>query len=165
MLYGDFEVNGAFAQALRQRSSGGEIILTVTDWRHQRWAHNLLLNLRALSISHHLILSADPKACEALDARMPREVGCGHSSWLRGASESHPKLARGLKAFGIQANHVYHLWWQRWHYLARAVGMGYSALSLDSDISLRVDPYAMLHGALRGFEMVVAIDSARSGKQ
>lgn len=71
----------------------------------------------------------------------------------------------GLQAYHIHDGHVYHIWWQRWHYMARAVELGYRALSLDSDLSLRVDPYDILHGALRSHELVVAIDSARSGAQ
>ena len=35
-------------------------------------------------------------------------------------------------------------WWQRWHYAAAAVAAGYHVLSLDTDISLRADPYPLL---------------------
>ena len=161
--FGDLEAPGAFDRALQARSAGGEVILTVTDWRHQRWAHNLLLNLEQLDLHHHLVLAAEPLVCHALVMRMAGAVGCGHSSWLRGGANA--TIDAGLYAYHIQEGHVYHIWWQRWHYLARAVALGYRALSLDSDMSLRVSPYPILRGPMRSHQLVVAIDSARSGKQ
>ena len=50
----------------------------------------------------------------------------------------------GLKAYNVRPNHVYHLWWQRWHYAATGVAAGYNMLMLDADISLRADPYPLL---------------------
>ena len=57
---------------------------------------------------------------------------------------SEPGLAAGLKAYNVHPNHVYHLWWQRWHYAAAGVAAGYNMLMLDADISLRADPYPLL---------------------
>ena len=152
-LFGDFEAPGAFDRALRERSSGGEIILTVTDWRHQRWAHNLLLNLNQLGRRHHLVLSAEPVVCRSLGMRMGGDIGCGYSSWLRRGE--NVTINAGLHAYHISDGHVYHIWWQRWHYLARAVELGYRALSLDSDMSLRVDPYQIIHGLMREHEVAL----------
>ena len=162
-LYGDLAKPGAFARALRERSAAGEIILTVADWKHHRWAHNLLLNLELLSLRHHLVLAAEAQVCVSLAVRMRGALGCGYSSWMRRGYNA--TIDRGLQAYKIHDGHVYHIWWQRWHYIARAVELGYRALSLDSDLSLRVDPYTILRGALRHHELVVAIDSARSGLQ
>lgn len=162
-FYGDFNFPGVFKQALEDRSAGRDILLIVTDWKHQRWAHNLILNLDALNLRHHLVLAAHADVCSALAYRMQGAIGCGFSSWLR--SGYNATIDRGLAAYKINEGHVYHLWWQRWNYMADAVRLGYRALSLDSDLSLRVDPYEMIRGPFRHHELVVAIDSARSGKQ
>ena len=161
---GDLEAPGAFAAALSARASAsGELILGVTDWRHQRWAHSLLLNLEALKLTHHLLIAAQPETCHSLAVRVPGRVGCGHSSWLRGGHNA--TIDRGLAAYHIHEGHVYHIWWQRWHYMARAVGLGYRVLSLDSDLGIRFDPYTVLHGPFAPYGLVVGIDSAKGGDE
>ncbi|KAL1508393.1 hypothetical protein AB1Y20_004503 [Prymnesium parvum] len=162
-VFGDLEAPRVFEQALRQRAAGTEVILAVTDWKHQRWAHNLLLNLDALQLHHHIVIAAEEEVCHSLSLRMHGELGCGYSSWLRRGVNT--TINQGLDAYGIHEGHVYHIWWQRWRYMARAVELGYSALSLDSDLSLRTDPYEILRGPLRHHDLVVAIDSGRSGRQ
>lgn len=80
--------------------------------------------------------------CDVIRARLPlmRAACCAHSSYM----QREPGLAAGLKAYNVGPNHVYHLWWQRWHYAAAGVAAGYNMLMLDADISLRGDPYPLL---------------------
>ena len=50
-MWPDFEQPGAFDAVLRRcASASGDIILLVSDGRHLRWAHNLLLNLHELNL-------------------------------------------------------------------------------------------------------------------
>ena len=155
----DLEAPGAFSAALAERAVGREVILLVFDLRHIRWAHNLLLNLADFSLaSRALAIGPDAEACSALRGRVP-SAGCGCSSYLRAGRNATVDAA--LRRWKIGPGHVYHLWWQRWRYMARAVEYGYSALSLDSDISLRADPYLLFHGALAGHRLLVGLDSER----
>ena len=65
------------------------------------------------------------------------------SSYMRRTSQNQTLVA-ALNRWQIREWHVYHLWWQRWRYLAWAVELGYNAMSLDTDISLRANPYACM---------------------
>ena len=158
---GDLFATGALAAALSQRASATrEIIFMLTDEHHERLALNLLLNLEELKLHHHLVIAKSAEVCAALWARAERlglSLGCGWSSFLhRGTSSA---LDAGLDAYAIEDSHVYHLWWQRWFFLSEAVGLGYKVLSLDTDVSLRADPYPLLHGALSHRDLITGIDT------
>ena len=162
---GDLASAGILLRALASRSSAeGEIIFMLTDERHLRLSLNLLLNLEALGLSHHLVISTSSAACLSLWERarpLNLSLGCGWSSFLHrnattGATAAHDA---GLVAYGIEDSHVYHLWWQRWYFLSEAVSLGYRVLSLDTDISLRANPYPLLHGPLRHHSLIVGLDN------
>lgn len=158
---GDLAAPDALAQALKVRASAsGEIIFMLTDEHHLRLAINLLLNLEELRLHHHLVIASSADVCDAIWARAQKiglSLGCGHSSFLhRGQSA---RIDAGLHAYGIQDGHVYHLWWQRWFFLSEAVGLGYRVLSLDTDVSLRADPYPLLHGPLAHHDLITGLDN------
>ena len=158
---GDLAQPNALSRVLEKRAtSDGEIIFMLTDEHHIRLALNLLLNLDGLGLHHHLVVASSAEVCKSLWRRARRvnvSLGCGYSSFLqRGTS---PSLDAGLAAYGIEDAHVYHLWWQRWFFLSEAVGLGYRVLSLDTDTSLRADPYAMLHGALAHHSLITGLDN------
>lgn len=167
-LFGDLEQPGELERALVARSARlqarngqREIIFTVCDHRHHRWAHNLLLNLLELGIQHTLVIGSSADVCKTLGSRLGALVGCGHSSFLlQGRNRT---IDRGLRAWRVPEEHVYHLWWQRWHYMARAVALGYNALNLDGDISLRADPYPLFHGPLAHRELILGLDGSYDG--
>ena len=167
-LFGDLEQPGELERALVARSARlqahngqREIVFTVCDHRHQRWAHNLLLNLLELGIQHTLVIGSSAGVCEMLGARLGAVLGCGHSSFLlQGRNRT---IDRGLRAWRVAEDHVYHLWWQRWHYMARAVALGYNALNLDGDISFRADPYPLFHGPLAHRELILGLDGSYDG--
>jgi hypothetical protein len=118
----DLEAPGALASSLAARAAGREVILLVFDSRHIRWAHNLLLNLRSLSLSSRaLAIGPDTEACDALLGRVP-SAGCARSSYLR--SGHNATIDAALRRWSFGPGHVYHLWWQRWRYMARAVELG-----------------------------------------
>ena len=51
------------------------------------------------------------------------------------------------------------MWEQQWHYVSRALTMGYSVLRADTDVYFAEDPYPILHGPLmRPFHMIVQQD-------
>ena len=52
----DLEAQGVLTRALEECSRGGEVILTITDSIHSRWALNLQHNLRALGLPYALVL-------------------------------------------------------------------------------------------------------------
>lgn len=168
---GDLE--SAFPAAIAARATASsvatprrEIILFVLDARHAHWAHNLLLNLDELGLgSRALGIGSSQEACAALLHRVtPGTLSCGKSTFLRRES-GNLTLTRALKKWRIGDGHVYHLWWQRWRYLSWAVRLGYNAMSLDTDISLRADPYALFHGTLSHRQLFVGLDSEVGGDQ
>ena len=141
-MQNDLEAPGVLITALKECSRGREVIVTITDRIHSRWALNLQHNLHSLGLPYALVIADSGPTCDAFRARLPlmRAACCAHSSYMR----SEPGLAAGLKAYNVHPNHVYHLWWQRWHYAAAGVAAGYNMLMLDADISLRADPYPLL---------------------
>ena len=158
---GDLASPGALASVLARRASAeGEIIFMLTDAHHVRLALNLLLNLDELGLRHHLVIASSPSVCAQLAARahpIGVSLGCGHSSFLRRGEDA--RIDVGLDAYAIDDQHVYHLWWQRWYFLSEAVGLGYRVLSLDTDVSLRADPYPLLHGALAHHSLLTGLDT------
>ena len=157
--FADLEQAGGFERALSTVAEQREIIFAVSDKHMVRWVHNLHANLAGYGLERRLLtISESPEACALLLARV--RVGCGHSSYLRSAGGSGP-FDHGLKAWRIARGHVYHLWWQRWHYFSRAVALGYRPLSLDLDISLRANPYPLLHTALT-HRLILGLDHSRA---
>jgi len=166
----DFERGTNFATALAARahvSASGQrdVILVVTDSRHTHYVHNLILNLAKLGVDGRtLAIGSSEVACTRLLARAPSgSVGCGYSSWMRNGINATMDAA--LDRWNIGPKHVYHLWWQRWHYLSWAVQLGYSAMSLDTDISLRANVYELLHGRLSHHHLFIGLDHEASGKE
>ena len=98
--------------------------------------------------------------CDAIRARLPlmRAACCAHSSYM----QNEPGLVAGLKAYNVKPNHVYHLWWQRWHYAAAGVAAGYNMLMLDADISLRADPYPLLRTLSDSYSLVTIPPASHS---
>ena len=152
---------GALARALAVRATPSrEIIFMLTDDHHVRLALNLLLNLDELKLHHHLIIASRPRVCATTWARAQQigvSLGCGHSSFLHRGSSA--RIDAGLDAYAIEDTHVYHLWWQRWFFLSEAVGLGYKVLSLDTDVSLRADPYPLFHGPLAHHDLITGLDT------
>ena len=150
------------ARALHCRASlTGEIIFMLADERSSRSALNLLLNLDQLQLRHHLVIASSPAACTVLWRRARwignLSLGCGHSTFLQRGSNA--AIDAGLAAYGIEDEHVYHLWWQRWFFLSEAVALGYRVLSLDTDLSVRADPYPLLHGPLAHHTLLTGLDT------
>ena len=163
MSFGDLNNPLVLDTALASRATRTrEIILTITDLRHRRWAANLLLQLNTRGLTHHLVLAATNDTCIAL-GRLVSHLGCGTSSYLQNRKHSMA-VDRGLAAYRIDESHPYHLWWARWACMARMGGKGYRVLSLDSDIVLHASPYDWLH-SLSHHALLVGLDADKSGAE
>ena len=53
----DLEAQGVLTTALKECSRGGEVIVTITDSIHSRWALNLQHNLHSLALPYALVLT------------------------------------------------------------------------------------------------------------
>ena len=51
----DLEAQGVLTTALKECSHGGEVIVTITDSVHNRWALNLQHNLHSLGLPYALV--------------------------------------------------------------------------------------------------------------
>ena len=51
----DLETEGVLTTALKECSRGGEVIVTITDSVHNRWALNLQHNLHSLGLPYALV--------------------------------------------------------------------------------------------------------------
>lgn len=51
----DLEAQGSLTTALKECSRGGEVIVTITDSVHNRWALNLQHNLHSLGLPYALV--------------------------------------------------------------------------------------------------------------
>jgi hypothetical protein len=148
----DLETPGAFESALeaRARASDREImILAVGDTRDHRrvrkdpslsvisshFVANLVANLRALGLRNYLLLASSERLCRDL-----RLDGCAWSSRLTDS--------RGLRPWGIDPGDMFLVWAQQWHYVERALRLGYGVTRVDSDVVFLEDPYPILRGAL-----------------
>jgi len=115
-----------------------------------------------LQLHHSLVIASAPRVCSSLHARLTAigvnvGVHCAHSSYLRGTRNA--SIAAGLHRWQIHKGHVFFLWWQRWRYVALAISMRYTVLSLDTDVSLRSDPYPLLWRAYQHRQLVVGLES------
>ena len=159
----DFEAPGNFSYALRRRSYDRQIILMLSDQRYLHWAFNALLNLEELGLHHHLLIGSSASVCSDYMLGLPHVArGCGTSSFLRRSASN--EVNRSLDRWKIHDEHPYHLWWQRWRYIERAVALGYAVLSIDTDISLRHDPFPVLRGPLRHHKLVVSVESEQAAR-
>ena len=162
---GDLESSGIFERALAARASASRelIFLSVGDTRDHRRQYkdpqlrtisidfllNLLANLRRLGLHHFFILTTEPLC------RMLQQRHCIHACGWTSKWNDH----RGLPMWGLKPGDMFLMWMQQWHYVTRALTLGYSVLRTDTDVYFAEDPYPILHGPLlRPFHMVVQQD-------
>ena len=162
---GDLEQPGVLEKALSTRASSTReiIFLSVGDTRDHRRQYkdpalknisvdfilNLLANLRRLGLDHFLILTTQ-SLCRQLQRRH-----CLHACAWTTLWNTHP----GLPVWSIKPGDMFLMWEQQWHYVSRALTMGYSVLRADTDVYFAEDPYPILHGPLmRPFHMIVQQD-------
>ena len=66
----DLQAPGVLTAAFKECSIGGEVIITITDSIHSRWALNLQHNLHSLGLPYALV--RPERACSVFCRPMPR---------------------------------------------------------------------------------------------
>jgi hypothetical protein len=134
------------ASLLTARAFKKEVILTVSDGHHLEPLFNLLLDFKDLKMEHTVVLMDSSSSCEAVKKHMP-DLGCVWTSFL---AEEHPTQ---------YWTPIIHLWLMRWLLFNSMVRRGYNVLILDTDNSVRMDPYPLLKsGMFRRFNQLVSYD-------
>jgi hypothetical protein len=133
-------------EMLGARSYRNEVIVTTADGNHLEELFNLVLDFRDLGMEHTVIFMDNEESCNRAALFLPN-LGCTWSDFLE---KEHPKpyWTRTL-----------HMWLMRWLLFNSIVRHGHNALILDTDNSVRADPYLFLKSpAFLGYHQVVSYD-------
>lgn len=131
---------------LKARSYKQEVIMTVSDGEHLEPLFNLLLDLKDLKLEHTVVLMDQMSSCDALVKHFP-DAGCVWASFL---ADDHPTP---------YWTPIVHLWLKRWLLFNSMVRRGYNVLILDTDNSVRMDPYPFLKSPMfKDYNQFVSYD-------
>ena len=162
---GDLEQHGTLQGFLDHRASPSRtlVFLSVADTRDHRRQYkdpalrtisidftlNLVSNLRQLGLDNFGILTTK-SLCRTLQRQHCLHACAWTSLWHEHA---------GLATWGLRPGDMFLMWAQQWHYISRAVALGYSILRADADVYLAEDPFPILNGPLLApFHLVVQQD-------
>jgi hypothetical protein len=120
---------------LSARAYKKEIIISTADGDHLSMLFNLLLDFVDLGIEHTVVFMDSESSCVTAQRYMP-SIGC---TWSKFLSEDHPQP---------YWPRIVHMWLMRWVLFNSIVRRGYNALILDTDNSVRMDPYIFLKSPL-----------------
>jgi hypothetical protein len=133
-------------EVLAARAYKRELILTTADGSHLEELFNLLLDFHDLGMEHTLIFMDSTESCTRAAEFLP-SLGCTWSDFLR---QEHP---------GPYWTRIIHMWLMRWLLFNSIVRRGHNALILDTDNSVRADPYMFLKSShFSGYQQVVSYD-------
>lgn len=133
-------------QLLAARSFRKEIILTTADGNHLEEFFNLVFDFKDLDMEHTLVLMDTEKSCVKAMSLMPN-LGC---TWAGFLQHDHPNP---------YWTRIVHMWLMRWVLFNSMVRRGYSVLILDTDNSVRMDPYVFLKSEMfDGYNQIVSFD-------
>ena len=142
---GDLEDSGVFESALAARAPQRELIfLCMADTRDHRrqfkdpalrtisfdFLLNLLANLENLGYTNTFVLTT-----RSLCRLLQRKHCYFNCAWTR-LWHDHP----GLATWGLKPGDMFLMWSQQWHYIARALQLGYNVLRADTDVYFAEDP-------------------------
>jgi hypothetical protein len=131
---------------LHARAFKKEVIMTVADSSHLMELFNFLLDLKDLKLEHTVVLMDSPASCLAAQEHMP-DMGC---VWTNFLADEHPEP---------YWTRILHLWLMRWLLFNSMVRRGYNVLILDTDNSVRMDPYPFLKSDMfKGYNQLVSYD-------
>ncbi len=136
----DLSQPGALEAAALKRSYRKEIIIMVSNTRGTHLAANQVANFRSVGIEHYLLITNTAQCCQRLMAG-PWDLTCGWTSYLL----NHPRL-HTYQLTKEESAVPFRLWWVRFQFLERLVGLGYNAMYVDTDVSFRVNPYPLFKG-------------------
>ena len=135
----DLDFPGNLKIAAERRSFRKEIILFVTNRGGNHLAANTVANLRKLGFEHYILITNTAETCYDL-LKGPWGVDCGWTSFLK-------TRAKQMGTFQVSAEEQatpFRLWWVRFHYMERLVGMGYNPMYVDTDVRFEMNPYPLL---------------------
>jgi hypothetical protein len=133
-------------QMLEARSYRKEVIMTTADGNHLEEFFNLVLDFKDLHMEHTLVFMDTQASCDKAMALMPN-LGCTWASFL---AKDHPQP---------YWTKIVHMWLMRWVLFNSIVRRGYNALILDTDNSVRMDPYLFLKSEMFSrYNQVVSFD-------
>ena len=163
---GNLETVGVLDAFLHARASPNReiVFLSVGDTRDHRRQYkdpalrtisidfilNLIANLRQLGIESFGILTTH-KLCKRTFQEQHNLFACG---WTSLWHDHH-----GLPTWSLKPGDMFLMWAQQWHYIARAMQLGYSVLRADTDVYLAENPFPILRGPLLApFDLIVQQD-------
>ena len=135
----DLDFPGNLKVAAERRSFRKEIILFVSNRGGNHLAANTVANLRKLEFEHYFLITNTAETCYDL-LKGPWGVDCGWTSFLQ-------NRAKQMGTFQVTAEEQatpFRLWWVRFHYMERLVGMGYNPMYVDTDVRFEMNPYPLL---------------------
>jgi len=135
----DLDFPGNLKVAAERRSFRKEIILFVSNRGGNHLAANTVANLRKLGFEHYILITNTAETCYDL-LKGPWGVDCGWTSFLQ-------NRAKQMGTFQVTAEEQatpFRLWWVRFHYMERFVGMGYNPMYVDTDLRFEMNPYPLL---------------------
>ena len=135
----DLDFPGNLKVAAERRSFRKEIILFVSNRGGNHLAANTVANLRKLGFEHYILITNTAETCYDL-LKGPWGVDCGWTSFLQ-------NRAKQMGTFQVTAEEQatpFRLWWVRFHYMERLVGMGYNPMYVDTDVRFEINPYPLL---------------------
>ena len=135
----DLDFPGNLKVAAERRSFRKEIILFVSNRGGNHLAANTVANLRKLGFEHYILITNTAETCYDL-LKGPWGVDCGWTSFLQ-------NRAKQMGTFQVTAEEQatpFRLWWVRFHYMERLVGMGYNPMYVDTDVRFEMNPYPLL---------------------
>ena len=135
----DLDFPGNLKIAAERRSFRKEIILFVSNRGGNHLAANTVANLRKLGFEHYILITNTAETCHDL-LKGPWGVDCGWTSFLR-------NRAKQMGTFQVTEEEQatpFRLWWVRFHYMERLVGMGYNPMYVDTDVRFEMNPYPLL---------------------
>lgn len=135
----DLDFPGNLKVAAERRSFRKEIILFVSNRGGNHLAANTVANLRKLGFEHYILITNTAETCYDL-LKGPWGVDCGWTSFLQ-------NRAKQMGTFQVTAEEQatpFRLWWVRFHYMERFVGMGYNPMYVDTDVRFEMNPYPLL---------------------
>lgn len=135
----DLDFPGNLKVVAERRSFRKEIILFVSNRGGNHLAANTVANLRKLGFEHYILITNTAETCYDL-LKGPWGVDCGWTSFLQ-------NRAKQMGTFQVTAEEQatpFRLWWVRFHYMERLVGMGYNPMYVDTDVRFEMNPYPLL---------------------
>ena len=149
----DLDRRRGLRAAVAARAHGGELVLFTSNAFGIPSAVNMALQLRRLSIEHHLVLADARETCSTAQ-RTWAWLGCGWSHGMRGFTKRYGESK--------QVALLWELWSAKWLTVARLAELKVNVLALDTDMMLLDDPYPLLRSEpIRGFQLVLPPEGSR----